>query len=294
MKNFAEKKLIIFDLDGTLAESKQPMDVEMAGLLARLLEKKKVAVISGGSFKQFEKQFLPALKKNNDALTQDYSSAATQDERKLFRSPEGGRKSVPVVVGGAAQNSSASLPFSNLFLLPTSGAAMYVFKKNDWSKEYSHDLSPAEKEKVFAAFSEAVKKSGEKMPTETYGPVAEDRGDQITFSADGQAAPIEVKAQWDPTEKKRLHIVSFLEPLLPEFSIGIGGMTSIDVTKRGIDKAFGVKKICEYLKIKVADAVYIGDALFEGGNDYAARASGVECVEIKNVEETKRLVKEII
>jgi hydroxymethylpyrimidine pyrophosphatase-like HAD family hydrolase len=103
-----------------------------------------------------------------------------------------------------------------------------------------------------------------------------------------------VKAQWDPTEKKRLHIVSFLKPLLPEFSIGIGGMTSIDVTKKGIDKAFGVRKICEYLKIPISNAVYVGDALFEGGNDYAARASGVECVEVANVKETKKLIAEII
>jgi len=61
MRNFKDKSLIIFDLDGTLAESKQPMDSEMTELLARLLEKKKVAVISGGSFEQFKKQFLPEL-----------------------------------------------------------------------------------------------------------------------------------------------------------------------------------------------------------------------------------------
>ena len=255
MKNIAEKDLIIFDLDGTLAESKQVMDSEMTGLLAQLLKRKKVAVISGGSFEQFEKQFLPGLEN--------------------FEKIE-------------------SFPFSNLLLLPTTGSTLYIFKKNNWVKEYSHDLSPAKKEKIYAAFKEAVEKSGEKMPTETYGPVSEDRGGQITFSADGQEAPISVKAEWDPTEKKRLHIVSFLKPLLPDFSIGIGGMTSIDVTKKGIDKAFGVKKICEYIKIPIEKAVYIGDALFEGGNDYAARASGVECVEVANVTATKKLIAEII
>jgi hypothetical protein len=258
MQKFSKKSLIIFDLDGTLAESKQVMDAEMVGLLGKLLEHKKVAVISGGSFEQFEKQFLPGLEK--------------------LSSP----------------SPYYSLPFSNLFLLPTTGSTLYIFKKNNWVKEYSHDLSPTEKEKIYAAFKEAVEKSGEKMPTETYGPVSEDRGGQITFSADGQQAPISVKAEWDPTEKKRLHIVSFLKKLLPEFYIGIGGMTSIDVTKKGIDKAFGVKKICEYLKIPIEKAVYVGDALFEGGNDYAARASGVECVEVANVSETKKLIETII
>lgn len=255
MNRFTNKALIIFDLDGTLAESKQVMDGEMTKLMAELLEQKKVAVISGGSLDQFQKQFLPALEEFEEIET---------------------------------------FPFSNLSLLPATGSTMYLFKKDKWKKEYSHDLSSTEKEKIYAAFKEAVEKSGEKMPTETYGAVAEDRGGQITFSADGQEAPIEVKAEWDPTEKKRLHIVSFLKLLLPEFSIGIGGMTSIDVTKKGIDKAFGVRKICEYIKIPISNAVYVGDALFEGGNDYAARASGVECVEVANVKETKKLIAEII
>jgi len=260
MQRFSNKSLVIFDLDGTLAESKQAMDSEMTALLARLLEQKKVAVISGGSFEQFEKQFLPGLEKSK-------SSAA---------------------------GATAPFPISNLFLLPTTGSTLYIFKNETWTKEYSHDLSPDEKEKIYAAFKEAVEKSGEKMPAKTYGPVAEDRGGQITFSALGQSAPITEKAEWDPTEKRRLAIALFLKALLPDFSIGIGGMTSIDVTKKGIDKAFGVQKICEYLKLPIEKAVYVGDALFEGGNDYAAHASGVECVEVANVAATKKLIRDIV
>ena len=52
------KKLIVFDLDGTLAESKSSLDAEMSALLHRLLEIAKVAVISGGDWPQFEKQLL--------------------------------------------------------------------------------------------------------------------------------------------------------------------------------------------------------------------------------------------
>ena len=39
-------KLIIFDLDGTLAESKQPLAGDMPALIARLLFATKVAVVS--------------------------------------------------------------------------------------------------------------------------------------------------------------------------------------------------------------------------------------------------------
>ncbi len=55
------KKLIVFDLDGTLAESKSPLDPEMAGLLHDLLGVVKVAVISGGDWPQFEKQVVSKL-----------------------------------------------------------------------------------------------------------------------------------------------------------------------------------------------------------------------------------------
>ena len=55
------KSLIIFDLDGTLAESKSDLDGEMATLLARLLGTVDVAIISGGAWAQFEKQVLAFL-----------------------------------------------------------------------------------------------------------------------------------------------------------------------------------------------------------------------------------------
>jgi phosphomannomutase len=55
------KKLIVFDLDGTLAESKSSLDPEMSGLLHDLLAIVKVAVISGGGWPQFEKQLLSNL-----------------------------------------------------------------------------------------------------------------------------------------------------------------------------------------------------------------------------------------
>ena len=55
------KKLIVFDLDGTLAESKSALDTQMAALLHDLLGIVKVAVISGGDWPQFEKQLLSNL-----------------------------------------------------------------------------------------------------------------------------------------------------------------------------------------------------------------------------------------
>lgn len=69
------KKLIVFDLDGTLAESKAPVDAEMAGLLKALLCLVDVAVISGGGWPQFETQILGQLP--HDAVLKNLSLLPT-------------------------------------------------------------------------------------------------------------------------------------------------------------------------------------------------------------------------
>jgi hypothetical protein len=68
-----------------------------------------------------------------------------------------------------------------------------------------------------------------------WGEPIEDRGSQITFSALGQQAPLEEKKRWDPDFTKRKKIKAVLENLIPEFSVHLGGTTSVDVTKPGID-----------------------------------------------------------
>jgi phosphomannomutase len=56
------RKVIAFDLDGTLAASKSPITDRMSALLEKLLEKYQVCIMSGGKFEQFEKQLLNNLK----------------------------------------------------------------------------------------------------------------------------------------------------------------------------------------------------------------------------------------
>jgi hypothetical protein len=40
--------------------------------------------------------------------------------------------------------------------------------------------------------------------------------------------------------------------------------------------------------------IYIGDALFAGGNDYPARKTGVVCIQVRDPDETKRVIEAII
>ena len=243
-------ELIIFDLDGTLTESKSPMDTEMSMLIGELLKVYKVAVISGGSLSNFESQFLKILRVPKEVL-------------------------------------------KNLFLFPTCGARFYRYEES-WRHVYSHEFSPREKKDIFCAFDEALPAAGYKLPDEIFGDILEDRGTQITFSGLGQRAPVELKTKWDPDMRKRLKIKSELDRHIPHFEVRIGGTTSVDVTKKGVDKAYGIKQMELHLKVPKERMIFFGDAIFPGGNDYPVFEIGVESVRVKDPHETKRHIQKFI
>jgi HAD superfamily hydrolase (TIGR01484 family) len=241
-------KLIVFDLDGTLAESKSSVDDEMSGLLHDLLGTVKAAVISGGGWPQFEKQLLANL---------------PHDER-----------------------------LKNLSLLPTCGTKFYRYTE-DWKKIYSEDFTADEKQKILGSLKKSLDAAGFKTE-KVWGKVIEDRGSQITFSALGQQAPLDEKSKWDADFTKRKKIKEILDTYIPEFSVRMGGTTSIDVTKPGIDKAYGIGKLRDILGIPLKEMIFIGDALFVGGNDYPAEEAGVVSIPVRGPNVTKRVIQAVI
>jgi HAD superfamily hydrolase (TIGR01484 family) len=242
------KRLIVFDLDGTLAESKASIDGEMAELLDSLLGIVKVAVISGGAWLQFEKQVLAHL---------------SHDAR-----------------------------LKNLSLLPTCGTKFYKYESK-WELLYSEDFTDAEKQKIIGSLKKAIESSDCKA-AKVWGDVIEDRGSQITFSGLGQQAPLEEKKKWDPDFAKRKKMKALLDKLIPEFSVRLGGATSVDVTKHGIDKAYGIRKLRDVLGISIHEMIFIGDAVFPGGNDYPAKEAGARSIRVSDPHETKRVIEAII
>jgi len=242
------KKLIVFDLDGTLAPSKSALAPGTAALLDDLLSFLKVAVISGGAWEQFEKQLLTDLPKES--------------------------------------------LLANLSLLPTCGTKFFQYN-GKWTELYSEDLTASQKKKIIDSLNKAAAEAGYRAD-KVWGNVIEDRGSQITFSALGQQAPLAKKEKWDADFAKRKKITAILEKLIPEFSIRIGGATSIDVTKPGIDKAYGIGKLRDTLHISLKEMIYIGDALFPGGNDYPAEQAGVVSIPVKGPDDTNVVIKTIL
>jgi HAD superfamily hydrolase (TIGR01484 family) len=148
-----------------------------------------------------------------------------------------------------------------------------------------------EKEKILSALRAIVNSPTYDKPAVVYGDVIEDRGSQITFSALGQKAPADLKYAWDPTRVKRERISAILKAKIPEFDIRVGGASSVDVTRKGVNKAYGIRKLEQYLDLGVDDIVFVGDALFYGGNDYPAKSTGVDCISVKGPDETMALIK---
>ncbi len=231
------KKVIVSDLDGTLAESKSPLSEAMAEVLGHVLKRHYIAVISGGSYGQFQKQFLSQLTCGPEELR-------------------------------------------NLLLFPTMGGSAYTYDydKKKWIKVYEEKLNSSETKKIIAAFNEAI--ADLKLDLSgNFGEILEARGSQVTFSGKGQEAPIDVKNKWDPDQAKRRKIAEKLIKELPEFDVHIGGATSIDVTKKGINKAYAIEKLKRMINVEDDDMIFIGDALYKGGNDESIKQTGIDYVQ---------------
>lgn len=246
------KKLIVFDLDGTLTESKSDIDSEMAALLGQLLETKKVAIIGGGKFESFQRQLLSKLSVSEELL-------------------------------------------KNLFLFPTTATTFYKYDNNDWVEVYSQHFSKGEKEKILSSLGKTLQELNYKRPDKTYGELIEDRGAEITFSALGQEAPTELKEKWNKANPDvRAKIEEVLQKHLPDMEVKVAGLTSIDVTRRGIDKSFGIKQMGKYLNTPLEDMLFVGDNFSYEGNDEPVLGTGVLCFEVKSIEDTKNLIRQLL
>jgi phosphomannomutase len=251
------KKLIAFDLDGTLAPSKSHFNPKMVALFDQLLAKYQVCVISGAKYELFERQFLTQITSEPDSL-------------------------------------------ERLHLMPTSGTRYYRHKKGDWNLEYAEDFTAAEKNKIIKALQEGLDESGFKAE-KIYGEQIEDRESQITLSILGQEIVaelgdegVELKEAWDPNGKKKFIIRDLVSAKIPEFSVKAAGATSIDITKPGVDKAYGMEKLMKATGLKKEDILFFGDKIVPGGNDYPVEEMGIDCIQVRTWRDTSYSIEALV
>lgn len=248
-----DKKIIAFDIDGTLTASKTPITESMANLIKELIKKKIVIAIAGGSFKQMQTQFLPPFL-NDDSV----------------------------------------IPFiHNFTFLPTSGSQRYQYDetKKEWILTDKEPFPSGVKEKAIKLLQEVIDNPIYEIPPNPIGNIIEDRDTQITFTPNGQRAPVALKLAFDPDRKKREKIKAFLEPKLPEVSILINGTSSIDILSKGFNKAVGLARFLNKVGLNKSDVIFVGDGIFPGGNDYSVYEAGFDTIAVKNPEETEAILK---
>jgi phosphomannomutase len=246
-------KLMAFDLDGTLAESKQRLPADIGELLGQLMQKIPVAVLSGAAFKQFELQFLPSL--------------------------------------------PANAKLKNLYIFPTSAAQCFIYdEQSGWGPKYDHSFTKVEREVILQALAQCMEETHfTEEPAHLWGDRIEDRGAQISFSALGQHAPVEEKEKWRMLhDDARKNLYTALTKKLPGLSVTMGGLTTIDITRAGINKAYGVRQLAGLTGISVPEMLYVGDALDEGGNDNVVVETGIKTHQVFGPKETSKLIEEIL
>lgn len=243
--------LVAFDLDDTLAPSKTAMDATMAALLAGLLDRTDVAVISGGQFGQFRSQVVEPLSRTGTSR------------------------------------------LDRLHLLPACGTQYYRHGAEGWHRVYVEALDDAQKSAATSALVEESRRLG-LWEERTWGPVIEDRESQVTFSALGQAAPIHAKESWDPGGTKKAALRAAVAPRVPGLEVRVGGTTSIDVTREGRDKAFGMGRLLAATGLQVADVLFFGDQLGPGGNDRPVQDMGVRTVAVTGWDDTAQHLRALL
>ncbi|MEN2740385.1 HAD-IIB family hydrolase [Microbacterium sp. X-17] len=170
-------------------------------------------------------------------------------------------------------------------LLPTCGTQYYRLSEDGIVTIYAHALTDDEKGRAMAAVEQEARRLGF-WESETWGDILEDRGSQITFSALGQSAPLDAKVAWDPTGAKKNTLREAVQAQLPDLEVRSGGSTSVDITHRGIDKAYGMRQLAAQSGIALEDMLFVGDRLDPDGNDYPVLALGVPCHAVEGWEHT--------
>lgn len=185
---------------------------------------------------------------------------------------------------------------NRLHLMPTCGTRYYRYDelKKQWAIQYAEDLTESEKKRI-ENVTEKVAKDAGLWPEKPYGDVIEDRGSQISISFLGQLAPAEKKYEWAAKHSAdRLAVRDAIAEQIPDFEVRAGGSTTIDITRLGIDKAYGMKKLCEAIDISQDEILFVGDKLEEGGNDYPVKAMGIDTVAVERWEDTAFVLEGVL
>jgi HAD superfamily hydrolase (TIGR01484 family) len=251
------KKLIAFDLDGTLAPSKSRFNPRMVGLFDRLLEKYHVLVISGGKYELFQRQFLTQITHEQHLLD------------KLHLMPTSGTRYY------CYKNDEWSLQYAEDFSSAQKAKIIKALEEGLKESGYMVDKT----------YGETIEDRDSQITLSILG--------QEIVAELGEEG-VRIKEEWDPDGTKKLKIRDIIAPKIPEFTVRAAGATSIDVTMPGVDKAYGINKLMAATGFKKEEILYMGDKIIPGGNDYAVEEMGIQSISVRGWEDTAYAIEGIV
>lgn len=185
---------------------------------------------------------------------------------------------------------------NRMHLMPTCGTRYYRYDElsGDWKIQYAEDLTKDQKAEIIEVVEKSARQVG-LWAENPYGEIIEDRGSQVTYSALGQQAPAEEKYAWaEKNDIAKQELRNLIAERLPDLEVRLGGTTSVDITRIGIDKAYGMQKLIEALSISKDEILFCGDKLQEGGNDYPVKAMGIDSIAVDGWEDTAYVLEGVL
>ena len=179
-------------------------------------------------------------------------------------------KDVIVVTGGSAEQIREQITprFDGKYYRLAQSGNHSIHKNGEvlWEEK----LNDAQATAIFAFIEEL--KGDLAVPVKDEDDLVENRGAQITYSVLGFHEDKEKKYAFDPGDVKRAGALkkraSDVEELrLLGVAIEPAGTTSFNFILAGKHKGFNITRLLEHESWRKEDCLYIGDALFPGGND---------------------------
>ena len=186
-------------------------------------------------------------------------------------------------------------PHSERFFVLTEGSAQcFQWQSGAWKELYSSAISDEEVQKIREAVLESVGETGALEGISVYGEQFRRKKAMVAFATTGLDASKEYRYSWDPGNVRRSKLRDAIALKLPEFDVVMGGATSIDITRKGVNKAYGVKWLAEKRGVAPSEMLYVGDALFEGGNDALVIPTGIQTRSVSGPPETEKVIDELL
>lgn len=243
-------KVVLFDLDDTLAESFESPTKEMNARIILLLERLPVAIITGRDFPWMARDFLPHI------------AAEGRTER--------------------------------FYVFPEGAAQCFQWDGRGWKELYGWSISEEDRVRIRKAVLESVEETGVLKGLPCFGEQFKQKRAMVAFAALGVNVPSDLKYSWDPGNMRRATLRDAIAAKLPEFDVLMGGATSTDVTKKGVNKAHGVEWLSKRLNIPAAEMLYVGDALYPGGNDFVVIETGIQTRAVTGPDQTTAVIDELL